>query len=283
MLAQLRQWRRLAKRSLSIFRMEEGSARTDRGQPSPRSRSMREVFAWEYLKGEGLELGALHHPLPLPPSARVRYVDRLDVQGLRTHYPELKDLPLVSVDIVDDGEKLSNVPDGSQDFIVANHFIEHTQDPIGTIERFLDLLKPGGIIFMVVPDKRGTFDKRRALTTLEHLYRDHEEGPEWSYVSHYYDYVAGIWENSTKEEIEAEAKHLLEMKYSIHFHVWTHTTFWQMLVAIRDRYALPFDMNTLFYNESGSESMVVLSKMPAGTIAESSAAPLALPQSERLE
>ena len=39
------------------------------------------------------------------------------------------------VDVVDDGETLATVAGGDrQDFIVANHFLEHTENPIGTIE-----------------------------------------------------------------------------------------------------------------------------------------------------
>jgi uncharacterized membrane protein (DUF2068 family) len=72
--------------------------------------------------------------------------------------------------------------------------------------------------------------------------------------------VEGVWENRSKEDIEAEAKRLSAMNYSIHFHVWTHTTFWEMLTAIRTRYAMPFDIYALFYNQPGSESVVVLSK-----------------------
>lgn len=272
MLARIRQWRRQVKRSISLFQAEKVMARpAPAPQPpplpspiEPRSRSMREVLAWEYLKGDGLEVGALHQPLPLPPKARVRYVDRLDVEGLRNQYPELKELPLVHVDLIDDGEKLCTVPDGSQDFVVANHFIEHTQDPIGTIQRFLAVLKKGGVLLMAFPDKRGSNDRLRALTTLEHLYRDHEEGPQWSYESHFHDYVQGVWAllapHRTQVEIDTEVERLLAKNYSIHFHVWTHTTFWEMLVAIRDRYAMPFDIYTLFYNQSGSESMVVLAK-----------------------
>src|SRR5688500_12343742 len=74
-----------------------------------------------YLEGQGIEVGALHLPLALPSKARAKYVDRLSVNDLRIHYPELKDLPLVNVDIIDDGEKLLTIPNESQDFIVANH------------------------------------------------------------------------------------------------------------------------------------------------------------------
>ena len=50
------------------------------------------------------------------------YVDRMDENDLRRHYPELNDLPLVKVNIVDDGEKLTAFEPNSQDFIIANHF-----------------------------------------------------------------------------------------------------------------------------------------------------------------
>src|SRR5687768_15644014 len=86
----------------------------------------RRRLARQYLRGAGLEVGALHHPLPAPAAARVRYVDRMSVPDLRKHYPDLAAEPLVPVDVVDDGERLATVPDGLQDFLIANHFLEHT-------------------------------------------------------------------------------------------------------------------------------------------------------------
>ena len=64
----------------------------------------------------------------------VRYVDRMWTDELRREYPELANWDLTQVDVVDDGEKLATIADESQDFIVANHFLEHTEDPVGTIE-----------------------------------------------------------------------------------------------------------------------------------------------------
>ena len=93
--------------------------------------------ATKYLVGQGIEVGALHQPLWTSERASVRYVDRLDVPALRRHYPELGALELVKVDIVDDGEKLSSLPDGQFDFIIANHMIEHTENPLGTIRNHL--------------------------------------------------------------------------------------------------------------------------------------------------
>jgi predicted SAM-dependent methyltransferase len=211
-----------------------------------------------FLKGSGLEIGALHSPHPVPSSCeRVTYVDRLDVDGLRRHYPELADKPLVTVDVIDDGEELKTFAPSSQDFIIANHFLEHTQDPIGTIERHLEVLRPGGILFMAIPDKRQTFDLPRPVTTLEHLYRDHEEGPAWSYMDHVREVVSLVGKMSGAVA-EAGVKKIVDTQYSLHFHVWTQNELLEMLVDIRRRLALPFDIEAVVQN--GVESLVVLRK-----------------------
>lgn len=142
-------------------------ARLNRLRPR-RVSNLRYALAKAFIQGSGVEIGALHQPLPLHSGARVRYVDRMDVAGLRAQYPELHGYKLVPVEIVDDGEKLNTLKNESQDFIIANHFLEHTQNPLGTIERFMQVLKPGGCLYMAVPDKRWTFDVDRPVTPLDH-------------------------------------------------------------------------------------------------------------------
>ena len=36
------------------------------------------------------------------------------------------------------------------------------------------MVKPGGTLVVVVPDRRQTFDRRRPITPFEHLLQDHE-------------------------------------------------------------------------------------------------------------
>ena len=112
-------------------------------------------------RGEGLEIGAAHSPLPVPGLCRVRYVDRHSVDELRRQYSELAAVPFVPLDVIDDGEKLNTIAPESQDFVIASHFLEHTQDPIGTIRRHLQVIRQGGILFVAVPDKRFSFDVNR--------------------------------------------------------------------------------------------------------------------------
>ena len=72
--------------------------------------------------------------------------------------------------MIDDGETLATVPDSPRDFVIANHFIEHTEDPIAhAAATTLRVLRPGGVLYMAVPDKRFTFDVDRPVTPLEHL------------------------------------------------------------------------------------------------------------------
>src|SRR5262245_28165001 len=97
----------------------------------------RRELSERYLEGAGIEIGALCQPLWINERATVRYVDRLDVAGLRQQYPELGAYDLVNVDLIDDGEVLASIEDGQLDFIITNHMLEHTENPIGTIRNHL--------------------------------------------------------------------------------------------------------------------------------------------------
>ena len=49
---------------------------------------------------------------------------------------------------------------GSVDFLVALHVLEHEPDPAATVLHWLDIVKPGGGVGIVVPDWRYTWDAR---------------------------------------------------------------------------------------------------------------------------
>jgi predicted SAM-dependent methyltransferase len=245
---------------------------TERGShldPLPAYLDARAAFANSYLIGDGLEIGPLHQPLAVPPHARVRYVDRMSAPQLRHEYPELAEWDLTEVDVVDDGETLASIAPESQDFIIANHFLEHTENPIGTIECHLGKLKPGGVLFYAVPDKRFTFDFRRSPTPLEHMVADYEEGPERSRAEHYEEWcrlvideesdAVGSAEQAASEEwVRRRARQLEDQGYSIHMHVWTEAEFLQLLLAIRERFGDAFDIEAVA--RVGIEVVVVLRK-----------------------
>jgi SAM-dependent methyltransferase len=226
-----------------VLRLASSAPRRAYELVSPQGRDVtraRRALARRFLAGDGLEIGALNLPLWLPPGARVRYVDRKPIEGLRAEYPEWGAWDMVAPDIVADGETLAGVPDASADFIVANHFLEHTEDPIGTLAAHLRVLRPGGIGFYAVPDKRHTFDVRRPVTPVEHLLADQRDGPGASREGHYREWaelVAGAGED--------EARRLQAEGASIHFHVFTPDAFAELLVRARAEAGLAIELEAL--------------------------------------
>jgi SAM-dependent methyltransferase len=172
-------------------------------------------------KGCGIEIGALHHPVKVSRGVQVKYVDRLTVEKLREQYPELSKMQLVEGDIIADGETLEPVGNSTQDFVIANHFLEHCQNPILAIENMLRVLKTGGILFVSIPDKRYSFDVDRPVTSYGHLLKDYLEEPEVSRRQHFEEWVRLVNKATDDRKVESEVKRLMEINYSIHFHVWT--------------------------------------------------------------
>lgn len=177
-----------------------------------------------FLAGEGIEIGALHRPFPKPPDVRVRYLDRFTTEQLREEYPELGNEPFAEVEIVDDGERLATVADGSQDFVIASHVLEHTENPIGTLRRHLEVVRPGGTVLLALPDRHTGIDEQRSATSLEHVLADHADGGAGSRAQHYREWAELVDRPLglvAAEGVEAHAEQLERSQYSIHFHCWT--------------------------------------------------------------
>ncbi|WP_044156709.1 class I SAM-dependent methyltransferase, partial [Escherichia coli] len=64
---------------------------------------------------------------------------------------------------------------GEFDLIVASHVIEHVPDLIGWLKDAISVLKVGGTLALVVPDKRFTFDILRPLATYREVAAAHKE------------------------------------------------------------------------------------------------------------
>jgi ubiquinone/menaquinone biosynthesis C-methylase UbiE len=222
--------------------------------------SARAGLANRYLRGSGIEIGALQRPTPLPPSCRVRYIDRMPLDQLLEHYPELSSLPVQAPDLIDDGETLEHLADASQDFIVANHFLEHCENPVQSIKNLLRVLKTDGILFMAIPDKRHTFDLRRPVTRYELL-------KETGRVGHRPDREALFleWAQAVSQiggaEASARARELLAQDYSIHFNVWTPLALLEFLQCAQKDFDLPMEISSVVCSEN--ETIVIIERLGA--------------------
>lgn len=118
-----------------------------------------------------LEIGALDRPVVTPDVADVRYLDHLDTPGLKAKYgadPAVRKDRIVDVGYVWNGGPMSAaIGDGRRfDLVVASHVFEHLADPVGWLLDARNLLADDGRIFLVLPDRRFTFDIKRSDSTL---------------------------------------------------------------------------------------------------------------------
>jgi SAM-dependent methyltransferase len=127
----------------------------------------RSNIADKYLKGlKGVEIGGGAHNAFGLDTINVDYTDDLTQDYKQA---ELKNCgSIMPVDVVANGDDLPFV-DGEWDFVINSHVIEHFYDPISTLNEWLRVIKPGGLLLMIIPHKERTFDKNRPLTTLEEL------------------------------------------------------------------------------------------------------------------
>lgn len=133
-------------------------------------------FLHELLKDKdliGLEIGALDKPLlvkdKLRPDVKILYGDHLSTEGLKSKYKQDQSVDqsrIVEVDLISPSGEFADALNGQTvDFIIASHVVEHVPNPIHWLQKLFEILSPGGFLFLVIPDKRFTFDYQRPLTT----------------------------------------------------------------------------------------------------------------------
>ncbi len=191
----------------------------DQGVVRLENEDWRKFFS-DKLSGDGLEIGPLHRPMIKHEGMNVKYVDRCTVADLRAHYPELADFPLVEPDILDNAETLSTVADSAFDFLISAHVIEHMKNPISSLKQWCRVVKPGGLIYLIVPDKRITFDKLRVRTSLAHIVLDYVSPSDERDYEHYLDYAIHVHNMVDPKDAIEEAQRLIDTDYSIHYHVF---------------------------------------------------------------
>jgi SAM-dependent methyltransferase len=79
---------------------------------------------------------------------------------------------------------LLEIADASYDYVLSSHCIEHLANPLRGIAEWRRVLKPGGLLILVLPHRDGTFDHRRPVTQFAHLLADHAADMPESDLTH---------------------------------------------------------------------------------------------------
>lgn len=125
----------------------------------------------------GLEIAPWFAPIaPRSQGYNVRILDVFDRPGLIEQakadpFNRDRDMSLVEeVDYVGSATEIANIipkaDHGTFDYIVSSHNFEHLPNPIKFLQGCAKILKPGGLLSMAVPDRRGCFDYFRPNTQL---------------------------------------------------------------------------------------------------------------------
>src|SRR3954469_246806 len=124
----------------------------------------------DVARWSGVEIGPLTRPLVRRREGRIFYIDHLPTEDLRKKYAYQHHIDvdkIVDVDFVWGERKLSECVGGRRfEYCIASHVIEHVPDLIGWLAEIDDILAPGGILSLIIPDSRYTFDILRVPSTI---------------------------------------------------------------------------------------------------------------------
>ena len=79
---------------------------------------------------------------------------------------------------------MQSIPSASYDFVLSSHMLEHCANPLQALSEWKRLLRKDGLLVLLLPDKRFTFDHRRPVTSLEHLVADFKSGKKEDDLTH---------------------------------------------------------------------------------------------------
>lgn len=68
--------------------------------------------------------------------------------------------------------RLDTVGTGHYDAVLSCNCLEHLANPLAALHEWQRVLRPGGVLVLVLPNPASNFDHRRPVTTLEHLRDD---------------------------------------------------------------------------------------------------------------
>lgn len=243
------------------------------------SYSARKKASFRYLHGQGLEIGALQHPLQVPDGVVVKYVDYATREENARKYPGIDGDRIVVTDHVADGFELSFIQAASQDFIIANHVLEHAPNPLQVLLNWGRALKNNGFLFLTLPNGDKSFDRGRVITTAEHIVEDYElvkAGQMQEFAArnrqHYREFVdisipnlKTVHRNLKSYRTEAEKnayvdKLMRESSVDAHFHVFTKSSLVSIMNHLLARYLPDMALREVVPSRAGFEYVIVLEK-----------------------
>jgi predicted SAM-dependent methyltransferase len=180
--------------------------------------------------GLGLEIGPSHSPIaPKRQGFNVHVVDYLDADGLREKFKAegVDTEQIEDVDFVWHGESLPELVGGRHryDWVIASHVIEHLPDLVFFFNGCEQVLKPDGVVSLIIPDKRYCFDHFQPLSTTGNVLDAHLQNRTRPTPGSVFDFCVNHTLSDGRISWSAEDQGDFAMTYSFEYALqhWEHT------------------------------------------------------------
>ena len=200
----------------------------------------------KYVKGDGIELGALCFPWAVHHDISVRTINSQSGKEQRSII-----IPNLGIDLI-------GVPTGSQDFLISSHSLEHSENAIESVKSWLRVIKKDSHILLTIPEMTKTFDAKRPVTEWGHfleefLFKNKYLLNRQEHFTEYFTHVDGFQGQILEEAVNAAIK----TEARIHFHCFTERSVREFFENLSNSYG-GFTIKELFL--VGPEVLVVLKK-----------------------
>lgn len=144
------------------------------------------------------------------------------------YLPECRGLQFIA-----DATDLSQIESASYDFVLSSNCLEHVANPIKALLEWRRVIRPGGALILVVPNKASNFDHNRPFTTFEHILDDYERATAEQDLTHL-DEILALHDLSMDppagsfDEFKARSLANFENR-TLHHHVFEPATIGKML------------------------------------------------------
>ena len=245
---------------------------------------------------KGLEIGPLTSPVikrkDIKKGGQIFYLDHLATNELKEKYREDNSVKTVDIQEVDfvcrNGDMVGAVAQNRFDYVVASHVIEHVPNVLKFLCDVYDLLVPGGIVFLVIPDKRFTFDVKRPQTSFGSLLESFYLNKNKPGVGAVYDHFSqamrvsshDVWYGSFRSEEAtpllssskawalAESVHKNDEYLDVHVNVFTPQSFLEILKKAIEHDIVTFKVEKFCDTQSGHLEFMIALKKPASDLDE---------------
>ena len=182
-----------------------------------------------------LEVGAFSAPTVDPSEANVKFLDYHSTEELESMARKNGDDPgsVVSVDYVCRTDDYNEVVSGTFDVLIANHVLEHVDHTIRWLQMVRTLISSDGFLFVVLPDKKKSFDRFRSDTPISHLLFEHLALEQDISSIHnfetalYYDktYIGKKNDPKIGLDVDRLSREIVSSHPGVHRHVFQYETF----------------------------------------------------------